>query len=84
MTDLGSSVVFNGMSPEKLDFFLRPVVQRDPFRFLGELCLPIPVDAYLLGLLGIMSTSYFNSRTNRQAEGWKRWPLRLLVVVGRP
>jgi len=80
MTDLASSVIFNGMSPKQLDFFLEPVVLSDPFRFLGGLCLPIPVDAYLLGFLGIMATSYFNSRTNRQAEGIQRWPLRVLVM----
>lgn len=79
MTDLSSSPIFNEMTSAQLDFFLTPVVKADPFRFLGGLCLPIPVDAYLLGFTGIMTTSYFTSRTNRQSEGFQRWPLRFLV-----
>ena len=78
--DLASSVIFNDMTSEQLDFFLKPVVKSDPFRFLGGLCLPIPVDAYLLGFLGIMATSYFTSLTNRRSEGLQRWPLRFLIM----
>jgi hypothetical protein len=77
--DLAASLIFNGMTSKELDFFLKPLVQSDPFRFLGALILPIPVDAYLWGLMAIMCVTYFNSRTNRMAKGWKKWPLRLFV-----
>jgi hypothetical protein len=76
MTDLSSSLIFNQMSTERLDFYLGPLVKSDPFRFLGGLCLPVPVDSFLLGLGGIMTVSYYTSHQNRRSEGFQRWPLR--------
>lgn len=68
--------ILNKLSPEQLDTLLKPMIQSGPFKTLGTVCFPLPFDAYLMGLLLVMTPIYFNSKGNKQAKGWDKWPLR--------